>query len=403
MNIKKYLYLFIFGLILFGISNSVFAVSAQKKYYGQITMGGSIFKTNDHGDGLTGAKFKISDIHNTFSYYAEDEGNGIYGLGYFGGNTIPKREDSNITYNTIMSMLPTCYQNDLRNYIDTGDTSNLNDAYHVGSSYVEFLVPLVIEEVTAPSGYVKGEKIVYPVIGTISRDGLKITLTLLFRYSSMYLKYNNDVNYDNFTSYMMSQSFGRDAVDCDNLGFHSNALDNANLGYTPLILFNEKGNVSLKISNYVNNLEKYTTTRGKVLKYRIEVENTGVGISHDNIIITTIPNELEYVVGSASDGGIYNKNNQTITWKVDSIGSKEKISFRYSARVPKDVPVGANFIGKSSVTSGEIGKIESRETTVSLINNPKTAAPIAVIVILVSMMGVMRVIRNHTKEKELDV
>lgn len=403
MNIKKILYLLIFGLILFGINNSCFAAASDSSYYGRINLRGSIFKTNDHGDALLGAKFRIYDVNNTFSYYLEDENNGLYGFGYSDGGipSIEQKSDTKGTFDTILNSLPGDVKEDVEEYLDTKSTSHLNtNFYTIDGSNISFTSILFVEEVTAPKGYARGEKIIIPVrVYASSRIFYSLEMETII--NSMYLKYNKNVDYSNLVSYAMGGNSQNDFVDCERLNFNSNALTNTGIDYVPIILFNEKSNVSLSIKNYVNDLESYTTTRGKKLNYKIVIENSGSEASHNNIIVTKIPKELEFV--SASDGGEYNKTNHTITWGVSEIGANQKISLRYSAYVPKTISGGIDFIGSSSINSDEVGLIQSRETKVSLITNPKTEVPIAIIVLLASMIGVVTVVKNHNKEKELEI
>lgn len=404
MKIKKILTLLIIGLILFGINNSCFAVAGETNYNGKINIVGSIFKTDDSGKGLEGARFKVSDVNNTFSYELKEEGNGLYGLAYSDGVEIMFHEEA--SFSTIKAMLPSNVKNDITRYLENGDTSHLdNRFYTIRERTVNFYIPLFIEEVSAPKGYVKGDKIVLPVSVSASyfyaRLDLNYDITVL---GSRYLKYNELVDYKtDFNNYFISSRMMNDLVDCERMNYDQNAINKTGVSYLPLIVLNKKGDIKLSINNYVNNLETYTTTRGKTLNYRVVAENNGSVDSHNNVIITKIPTELEYVKGSASDGGIYNKTNHTITWKVNVIGANSKVSLRYSAYVPKNVSGGAKFIGSSSITSEEVGEIQSRETQVSLINNPETAAPIAIIVIMVSMLGVITVLKNHHKEKELKI
>lgn len=413
MKLKKILYLLVLTVLLFGINSNCFAVTnksivAEVRYDGVINIAGSIFKTNDHHDGLLGAKFRVYDINNTFSYYAEDEGNGLYGLGYSGSSEISdggikKRIGETISYESVFNMLPRRNQEDINEFIRTGSTAHFGEMYNImNPSKVSFYFPLFVEEVKAPDGYVVGDKIVIPTMATLEVLSSRVTLGIEGSAYRRYLKYNKNVNYSNWSSYFLSEWLLNDVVDCSRMNFQSNVLDNANIDYVPLILFNEKGNVLLKINNYVNNFAKYTTTRGKTLNYRVEVVNSGTAPSTNNVIVTNVPKELVYVKGSASDGGIYNKTNHTITWRVNSIKANSSVSFRYSATVPKDALAGIEFIGKSIISSQEIGEIQSRETNVSLINNPKTAAPIAVLVIIVSMLGIITVIKNHKKEQEMN-
>ncbi len=402
MKFKKILYLLVLSVLLFGINSNCFAVDSAEV---ELRITGSIFKTNDRGDGLLGAKFKVHDLNNTFSYYAEDEQNGLYGLGYFSTNSEGPRDVVNkkITSEAVFAMFPRKVQSDIDTYLETGSSNHLDSNYYmIMDNAVYFNIPLFIEEETAPSGYVIGEKIVIPLDVEVKYHPDYSEIYLDAEVEQIYLKYNKNLDYNDFSSYLIGERFSNDLVDCNQLDFHSNVLDNTGIDYDPIILFNEKGNVVLKINNYVNNLEKFTTTRGKTLNYRVEVVNSGTVSSTNNVIVTQVPKELVYVKGSASDGGIYNKTNHTITWKISKIVSNSKVSFRYSATVPKNVLTGISFIGKSSITSQEIGEIQSRKTNVSLINNPDTAAPIAVVVILASMLGIMTVIKNHRKEQEMN-
>ena len=176
---------------------------------------------------------------------AEDEGNGLYGLAYT-GNNVPAsnyRVDENVTYNMLFNMLPRQCQSDLNTFFSTGSTSHMNEYYYYRNSSlntIEFVVPLFIEEVTAPEGYVRGEKIVYLVKATIYKDGGNYVLGFRTLLTDRYLKYNKNLDYNNdFIDYANGDDFVRDMVRCSNLDFHSNALDNTGITYTPIILFNE--------------------------------------------------------------------------------------------------------------------------------------------------------------------
>ncbi len=415
MNIKKVLKVFIFGLILLCVGNSCFANEPNDySYHGIINFTGSIFKTNDRHEGLTGAKFRIYDVNNTFSYNLQEEGDGLYGLAYF-IEDIDDNDDDYVqhnyrldnkdkVYNIIHSMMPRELQEDYNEYLRNGNVSHLNTSfYRIQGNTIVFMVPLFLEEITAPQGYKKAEKIVIPAYVSITKNSNNISTRLDVSSPDMYAKYNENVDYDNPINYYVTGSYLNDVVDCTLINIDRSIFNNKNINYMPLILFNEKSDVLLRINNYVNSLEQYTTSRGKILNYLIEIENYGTSASHNNVIVTNVPKELEYVSGSASDGGIYNKTNHTITWKVSIINAKDKKSYRYSAKVPKNVSLGAKFIGKTSITSEEIGEIHSRETTVSLLSNPETIVPIAVLILLCSLIGVIVVIKNHYNEKQKEL
>ena len=397
MSIKKVLKLFVFSLLLFGISNSVFASQPIGTNFLQIS--GSIFKVNNKNEPLKGAKFKLTDINNTFSHYSTDLGNGLYGM------SVDEFHDASSTsFQKVFAMLPQKNQNDLRNYMQDSSYFLDGKTYHFpdrSSEDIVFKIPLFIEEVSAPKGYKLGEKIV--VMGTAHLTNLNnrdYFLDITAFVDDGYYKFDKDFNYNDFGSddmvSVIDNSFVRTS---DDIADKSYEVDHT-LSYVPIGLVNEEGNVLLKISNYVNNSTNYTTARGKKLEYKIVVKNDGTASSTGNIVTAKVPTELEYVSGSASAGGVYSKSNRTITWKVDEIEAKGTISFRYSLYVPKDASSDIKYIGSASIYSEQTGLIQSKELWISVLNNPKTSVPIAIVLLLFASVGVITLIQRHKKELE---
>ena len=394
MSIKKVLKLFVFSLLLFGISNSVFALDDS-----YISSAGSIFKYNENNEPLKGAKFKLTDINNTFSHYSTDLGNGLYGMSF--------EEDFNSdnAFQKLFAMLPQKNQNDLRNYMQDSSYFLDGKTYHFpdrSSEDIVFNIPLFIEEVSAPKGYKLGEKIV--VMGRAhltNHNNRDYFLDITAFVGDGYYKFDKDFNYNDFGSddmvSVIDNSFVRTS---DEIVDKVHEIDD-NLSYRPIGLVNEKGNVLLKIYNYVNNTSNYTTSRGKKLDYKIVVKNDGTVASTGNIVTAKVPTELEYVKGSASNGGVYNKNKHIVTWNINSIDPKGTISLRYSVYIPKDASPNIKYIGSASVYSEQTGLIQSRKNFVSVVNNPKTSVPIAAVLLIFASIGVVTLIQKHKKELEV--
>ena len=393
MSIKKVLKLFVFSLLLFVISNSVFALDD-----GYISSAGSIFKYNDNNEPLKGAKFKLTDINNTFSHYSTDLGNGLYGMSF--------KEDFNSdnAFQKVFAMLPQKNQNDLKECMRTNTIQglDLNTYSYLRGENVSFTIPFFIEEVTAPKGYKLREKFVIEAATFFSiNDDDSYSLSIIQYVQDGYYKYNKNFNYNNFGDNNMRSTLERDYVETsDEIVDKVYEIDD-NLSYRPIGLVNEKGNVLLKIYNYVNNNSNYTTARGKKLDYKIVVKNDGTASSTGNVVTAKVPTELEYVKGSASNGGVYNKNKHIVTWNISSIDPKGTISLRYSVYIPKDASPNIKYIGSATVYSEQTGLIQSRKSLVSVVNNPKTSVPIAAVLLIFASIGAVTLIQRHKKELEV--
>lgn len=153
---------------------------------------------------------------------------------------------------------------------------------------------------------------------------------------------------------------------------------------------------NLVISNYINDNDKYFAKKDEILKYSIRIKNTGDGKSTNNIVITNVPDGLLILEDKISDNGIYNKENNTITWNYELLGAAEEYTFNYYAKV-----IDSNttmYIGSSYITSSQVQeKAESNETIVNIeniiivpdiINNPYTGTrmfiAISIIILIVS-------------------
>ena len=160
--------------------------------------------------------------------------------------------------------------------------------------------------------------------------------------------------------------------------------------YCYFSLFNEKGEVNLAINTTVNDKNSITTTTNNTLKYKVNVKNTGTVDAIDNIIISKLPEGFTYVENSASNGGVYNSTDNTVTWNVARLRISDNIDLTYEAYAPEGASSLKSYIGEAYAQAfGMNNRIESNKTTVNLMLNPKTSAPIyGIIITLLIAWGV---------------
>ena len=140
----------------------------------------------------------------------------------------------------------------------------------------------------------------------------------------------------------------------------------------------EAGEVKFEVENLVNGMAKYNASKDKKLEYTVKVKNVGNAASGENVIKSYVPKEVEVIEGKISNGGVYNKNDHTITWNVDYIEIGEVLSVSYEAKAPEEAG-GKELIGKSSIQSGQVltevystNTIVTLDRIVEIIDNPNT-------------------------------
>lgn len=141
--------------------------------------------------------------------------------------------------------------------------------------------------------------------------------------------------------------------------------------------------VNLNIINTVNDIDKYNAKKDEILMYSVKIQNTGDGYSENNIISTTIPTGLEIDKDRISDNGIYNEEDNTITWNLDILNPNEEYTFYYYAKViDSDIK---EYIGHSYLTSNQVQEqIESENTIVNIedtIENPYTGDKLYLVIL----------------------
>ena len=128
----------------------------------------------------------------------------------------------------------------------------------------------------------------------------------------------------------------------------------------------EKGTVKLEIENTVNGALEFNAKDNRELEYKITVKNTGDATSGNNIIETTVADEVIVKEETISDAGNYDKVDKTITWRIDNLDSNEEYSVYYNATISSGVDKNKTYIGKSKVFSNQSDEVSSKETKVFL-------------------------------------
>ena len=173
--------------------------------------------------------------------------------------------------------------------------------------------------------------------------------------------------------------------------------------YCNYTIVDKKGGVNLEVSTTVNEKESVSTTNNSKLSYKVNVKNTGTVEAVDNIIISKLPEGFKYVEGTATNGGVYNAENNTITWTVYRINEGMSVELGYEAYAPTGLSSSKSYIGEASAQAfGMTSEVLSNKTTVRLMMNPKTSAPLYGIgITLIIMWGVAFHLYFDKRKKEV--
>ncbi len=373
---------------------------------------------------LDGARFKLSAYNNVYSTYSIPDGDGVYIFDYYAHNTS--------SYNKILKSLSNSQKELIDSIKTTNDLKKLEyvDCDEVdGICFVYLPTIFVIEEVQAPNGYAK-TKVVAP--GQITAAyGLQ-------GYDKKEVDYLN--SYRNTVGFLPGASIpsnadeilGDDNIEIELIGLESRVLPFGFMEYGEVdledligtnvdeimniwfqyldpacirmfktpdnfsksvkgsagssipdildecdVIKDYKGSASLSINTTVNEKESISTTANSKLNYRISISNNGNIPSLDNKVVSKLPDGFNYVEGSASNNGKYDQSTNTITWIVYRLEDKDSLTLTYDAYAPEGLSSLKNYVGEASIESFSVSnRVESNKTTVRLMINPKTNAPL---------------------------
>ncbi len=325
--------------------------------------------------------------------------------------------------------IPEIYCSNSRVSIDKDSTNNIVKPLAAVPTpscryyYKSIVYPMIVEETTSPPGYKKADKYVVLIFGVISfkysmSSSSYIKEFEVFNTDESYGYYRYDQFYDYSKMYKLTSSertkfMNRYKVNLptvatdicheekdDNCYLYDDDYDscpthtvcnNANT------IVNNKSRVDLKIDNYIEDTSIVAAKKGDKLKYKVVVTNQGGDISHSNVITSVIPDELTYVTGSASGGGVYSKTTKTITWLVSELYPNTRKELTYNVTVNNDIADINTIQMRSSIVSDEITEIQSTPVTVTveeknssnvipIFDSPKTGALLSIIMLLSSLV-----------------
>ena len=429
---KKIKYIFIAGIIVgllfiggnvlkekVSIENDKSSKLAAPLYDARIISHMQLINIDENYNPLNNSRFKLSTWNGKYSFYSSQEDDGEY---YFDSYR-------NISIDDALNLLDEEERNKVNNIKTIGDLYNYYSDYgsefaaHCSSnpttsSCLSLQIPyqFVLEQTYVKSGYTKQK---YTVLGfflirynidegveVISNDapisisridivGSNGPIGALLKYGDYSKQLKNLIDEYDFEDFL-EENMEYDEEACSNFGHgtkrvinpipsstEGNSLFNNVVGYSepsyldcPPIVINKRGQMDLGISSTVNEKESINTTSNSRLSYKVNIKNNGL-TSYDNKVVSTLPEGFVYVDGTASDGGVYNASNNTITWTLYRIDEGSNISLTYEAYAPNGLSGLKSYESTASIEAlGIQNKIISNKTIVRLMANPKTNAPL---------------------------
>lgn len=358
-----------------------------------------IQKTDEFGNPLSGVVFKLKDANNTFNIEVPESSTpGIYRL----------YETSNPNFEQIIKVLPQEKQDLISNFSTREDVESSplqKDCYENYCDVYENF-PVILEETKAPSGYIKEKRI---LIGYLSLyydfEGNEITYsgTDLYISTEAYLYEQDLINTKTFTEDLFSGKYDslikttepESRIELKRTDESTVQFDIDPVEANPLVIVNKKGTIDLSLQSYVNKKQNILTTNNKKIRYSLIIQNNGTATSTENIVKSNLPKGFEYVEGSASHLGEYNKKDHKVEWRIGELNAEETLELTYDAIIPNAADPKLEYIGTATINSREVPtEINAKETIVNLeepetiLKNPQTGNFINFIILaIVGIVG----------------
>lgn len=406
-KLRKIIFIFVFFMIglVFKINN-VNAAQALPTYYID-----TIKKVNENNEMITDAEFEAHTVDNEVIFNYRNNNNGTYNLDFDAYiydddyidkfiKYLPEDEYKNIdTIEQAKNIENSNYHSYTRN----------NNLYSESVWKEQYYVPLILEETNVPKKYQKADKYVLLVqINTnfyYNHDQDIFTKRIDCRsvtsyeahgtydvYKQIYFKYDENYDYSKaliFTDEEYNEFYDKYYIDL--LDEDGNA-----------IIVDKLGEVDLSISSTIDDKLSVKTKRGKSLSYKVVVQNKGTITSYGNIIKTSLPDGLEYVDGSASDNGVYDKDTNTITWNLDTLDPNEEkiLTFKVLSTDTK-----SKYIVKANIQNEDMTEVvKSNDVEIlieSNVENPNTSDNI-LLYIITSLLSLTFLIIFTRKKNSLN-
>lgn len=283
----------------------------------------------------------------------------------------------------------------------TEKRTNYCDSIHV---YKDIYYPMIVEQLTAEKGYAKGPRLIALIKAEINISDTKATASR----KNVYL-YNDVLDgyytYDQEYDYANMYSLTDDEIAQFKSEYYVGLINEGEDFHT---VPNSIAMPKLEIENYINDGPKTTIKKGEQANYKVVIKNTGNTEYTNNVITSTIPYELNYVTGSASNNGTYNANKRTITWNIDLLdpGSTKELSYKLEAN--KDITDVKELELSSTIKNSENPNgivtesvtIKTSKNIIPVVTSPKTGALLSIIMLTLSLLITGFLTINYFRKKQ---
>lgn len=360
--------------------NSYFSIWISKSFY----------KVDENLKILDDQTFEIRGIDSDLKI----DGLGIVTM-YDGMYTVTMNGNVEYSYIDMKHVLPKVLVDRLEQVETKDDALALGEEMGVDfySQYkIETTIPLKIKQTTTQEGFVTND-LIYFVEGSIrfnyqddsyTLSHINVYLDGLSNYNMMKLEDFEGINsLSDFSKYeygtfdelqgegtCMNQSGADGKIISDTLNNPcQTSISEGSWSYDLVHYFIDyQGEAKLEIENTVNGSAEYNAKNNKELNYEITVKNSGDVSSWNNVITTSIPEEIIVNEDSISDDGDYDKSDDSITWKIDELEAGEKYTLSYSATVSDKADKSKTYVGKTKVFSNQSEVVHAKDTKVYLSN-----------------------------------
>ena len=90
--------------------------------------------------------------------------------------------------------------------------------------------------------------------------------------------------------------------------------------------------------------------KGSTYKFMVKVQNTSDVVANSVNVVDNVPAGLIVDTDSITNDGIYNENNNTITWTLDTLSGNSSYELTYDAIVPSNIPNNTRYSSNAHVT-----------------------------------------------------
>jgi len=383
---------------------------------------------DENNNVLNNSHFRLSTHDGKYklqSYYINENGVSLYSV----------QDSRDLSFNNAWSLLTNSQKQKIESIKTFGDFYNVfkdnkngsSNNYYFCSKYSDGFSTcygyigtyFLLEQTSVQSGYSKEKYIVPGVVYfdfkiddpsdldvddfvTIP-DNKKLTLEYIDFYTGLNLPIVPLLNYDNydevfnFTDYSEYEDFimenminsyycppntGRRMInDLDGnsggiIKKHTHFYEMQGLHNCLSMIINKRGSVNLNINTMVNERESVSTVSNSKVSYKVSIKNNSNITSYDNKVVSKLPDGFKYVEGSANNNGVYDPNTNTITWFLYRIDDNENVVLMYDAMTSGSLSSFKSYVGEAYVESSNSSRVISNRTSVRLMANPKTYAPI---------------------------